>query len=107
MNIILSNDEIVKVPEGADPDAVRKMHEARLTRQALRQAQDATNPRKSRRSKSRRTSKREQRTRTLQALTGKATLQLIERVNVDTIPFSGEPTPYESEVDDYGLPPAA
>lgn len=81
MNIILSNDDLVKVPEGADPAAVRKMHENRLAREALRQAQDATNPRKPRRSKPRRTSKREQRTRTFQALTGKATLQLVERVN--------------------------
>jgi hypothetical protein len=32
--IILSNAEMVKVPEGADPDAVRQMNERRLAREA-------------------------------------------------------------------------
>jgi hypothetical protein len=32
--IILSNAEMVKVPEGADPDAVRRMNERRLAREA-------------------------------------------------------------------------
>jgi hypothetical protein len=50
--IILSNGEIVNVPEGADPEYVRRMHEARLYREAH------PRPKRKRASRSRATSRR-------------------------------------------------
>lgn len=76
MNIILSNNELVNIPEGADPDAVRKMHENRLVRQ--------TTPRKSRRTRggrgSRGTTKLAQTARVLNSW-GRATATALDRVN--------------------------
>jgi hypothetical protein len=82
--IILSNGEYYKVPPGADPDAVRAMQERRIAREASpeqsRRAQPAK-AKRTRRSYSPRTSKREQQYRSQAALTGAAMASLVERVN--------------------------
>jgi len=73
--IILSNDTMCQIPEGADPDAVRQMQERRLAREAL--------PAKARRvgRRYRRPSRREQQYRSQAALTNAGLATLVERVN--------------------------
>lgn len=73
-SIVLSNGDIVKVPEGADPADFRKYAEAL----ALRRANPQTGKRRS--YAGRRPSRRSQYAR-MQSVIGLAMLELVERVN--------------------------
>lgn len=124
--IILSDNSIVPVPEGADPDAYRHYCETKLRL--------AANPRKAKKHTYVRSSKPSKRVNYAERVLSAASpfdagMQATARrmadiadeqtfvsgpewdddapllINGYLIPFSGEPCPYESEADDYGLRP--
>lgn len=71
--IILSNQEVVNVPEGADPILFRRIQEARIKL--------AANPKKASKKQTSRKASKKSNYAKMQSAIGRATVELIERVN--------------------------
>lgn len=106
--IVLSSGSLVRVPDGADPDAFRRYAQAKEDREL--------NPKPAKKQTYHRQdngSKRNRRARMVFAghIAGAAMARRMDELAEETfvsgiewdIPFMGEPVPYESEADDYAV----